>query len=99
VKFTDDSGPTSLGLFVSGDVLADDIDKAALANLTSATCFAQLLSGLFEGDDLVPNGASASFHVDGQGEAADHLGCFTSCEPRVVAEPPSELGLLSFGPF
>jgi hypothetical protein len=99
VKLTDDSGPTSLGLFVSGDMLAADIDKAALANLSSATCLAQLLSGLSEGDDLMPNGASTSFHVDGQGETADYLGRFAACEPRVVAEPSPELDLLSLGTF
>jgi hypothetical protein len=97
VKLTEDSGPTSLGPFVSGDVLASDINKPALANLAGVTCFAQLFGGISEGDDLVPDSASTSFDIDGQGEAPDHLGCFAACEPRVVAEPSSELDLLRLG--
>ena len=94
MKLNDFSYPTTVRLFLPGDLGAGDVNRSALADLSGAVCLMDLIGNLAEDDHPVPGGFTL-FIVDGEREPRDRLVAL-GVIPGIPTEPALQLELRDF---
>ena len=94
MKLNDFSYPTTVRLFLAGDLGAGDLNRPALADLSGAVCLMDLIGNLAEDDHPVPGGFTL-FIVHGERETGDRLVAL-AVVPGIPTEPALQLELRDF---
>ena len=94
MKLNDFSYPTTVRLFLAGDLGAGDVNRTTFPDLSCLVCVIHLICNIAKDDYFVPGGVTVLV-VDGEREPRDRLVAL-GVVPGVPTEPALQLDLRDF---